>query len=366
MYFCLSDGFHRAPQVESLSMAARGLFATLASWVGGELYETPGYDRTFDKRRVRMLGGTPKQLRELADTGLITEVSDGVWRINESRRVGGFDPVVFKNPDKVRAGRKGGLASHGTRSEQQWESASSGNEADREAKPKQNKGFASNLLQAEHEADTQADGEQTAGTSPSRTQADDESASGSASKLLGVCPNPQVAGTISSPNPSTPPGQADDKQAATMNDLEARILADPLAAIAGAYPKGRVGRRDQAEAAWESIAGSVDPKRMLGAAIRYARACDQDPTLRRQTPSLAKWLTQRRWEEWLPEPTPAPTVRRHEHSWNCEHVRQAMKDRENQLSHERQGYAPSEWMTACQETADRLNQQETETTKETR
>ncbi|MBW3081993.1 hypothetical protein [Bifidobacterium phasiani] len=360
MYFCLSDGFHRAPQVESLSMAARGLFATLASWVGGELYETPGYDRTFDKRRVRMLGGTPKQLRELADTGLIAEVSDGVWRINESRRVGGFDPVIFKNPDKVRAGRKGGLASHGARSEQDWETASSGNEADREAEPKQNKGSASNLLQA----DNQADGEQTAGTSPSRTQADDESASGSASNLLGVCPNPQVAGTISSPNPSQPPGQAAAERTATMDELEARILADPLAAIAGAYPKGRVGRRDQAETAWESIAGSVDPRRMLGAAIRYTRACDQDPTLRRQTPSLAKWLTQRRWEEWLPEPTPTPVIRRHEHSWNCEHVQQAMKGRETQYSHERQGYAPSEWMTACQDYADKLNQ--TETTKETR
>lgn len=363
MYFCLSDGFHRAPQVESLSMAARGLFATLASWVGGELYETPGYDRTFDKRRVRMLGGTPKQLRELADAGLITEVSDGVWRINESRRVGGFDPVVFKNPDKVRAGRKGGLASHGARSEQQWESASSGNEADREAKPKQNKGFASNLLQADSQADHEADRERTASTSPSRTQADDESASVSASNLLGVCPNPQVAGTISSPNPSAPPGQADGKQAVTMSELEARILADPLAAIAGAYPKGRVGRRDQAETAWESIAGSVDPKRMLGAAIRYSRACDQDPTLRRQTPSLAKWLSQGRYRDWLPEPTSTPAPRAHEHTWNCEHVQQAMQPHEGEYDHRRDGFQPSAWMSACQKMADQLNN---ETRKEDR
>ena len=30
--FCLSDGFHRSPQVENTSMAARGLWVTLACW----------------------------------------------------------------------------------------------------------------------------------------------------------------------------------------------------------------------------------------------------------------------------------------------------------------------------------------------
>lgn len=363
MYFCLSDGFHRAPQVESLSMAARGLFATLASWVGGELYETPGFDGTFDRRRVRMLGGTPKQLRELTDAGLLAEVSDGLWRIDESRRVGGFDPVIFRNPDKVRAGRKGGLASHGFGSGQHRADASSENEANHEAKPKQDKGSASNLLQADYEADGEQTMERTPGTTPSGRQADDESASPSATDVLGVCQNPQVAGTISSPNPSTRPGQADPDQAVDMSRVEGRIRADPLAAIAGAYPKGRVGRRDQAQAAWETLAGDVDPTRMLGAAIRYSRACDQDPTLRRQTPSLAKWLSQGRYRDWLPEPTSTPAPRAHEHTWNCEHVQQAMQPHEGEYDHRRDGFQPSAWMSACQKMADQLNN---ETRKEDR
>ena len=34
--FCLSDGFHRSPQVENTSMAARGLWVTLASWTAAK------------------------------------------------------------------------------------------------------------------------------------------------------------------------------------------------------------------------------------------------------------------------------------------------------------------------------------------
>ena len=58
--FCLSDGFHRSPQVENTSMAARGLWVTLASWTAGEAYErgAGGAGIVFDRRRVRMLGGT--------------------------------------------------------------------------------------------------------------------------------------------------------------------------------------------------------------------------------------------------------------------------------------------------------------------
>ncbi|MEE0654399.1 MAG: helix-turn-helix domain-containing protein [Bifidobacterium criceti] len=46
----------------------------------------------------------------------------------------------------------------------------------------------------------------------------------------------------------------------------------------------------------------------------------------------------------------------HRHRWNCEHVKALMGPHEGEYSHERAGgIGASEWMLACQETADRLN-----------
>lgn len=46
----------------------------------------------------------------------------------------------------------------------------------------------------------------------------------------------------------------------------------------------------------------------------------------------------------------------HRHRWNCEHVTAIMGPHEGEYSHERAGgIGASEWMLACQETADRLN-----------
>lgn len=51
-------------------------------------------------------------------------------------------------------------------------------------------------------------------------------------------------------------------------------------------------------------------------------------------------------------PLPVP----HRHRWNCEHVKAIMGPHEGEYDHERAGgIGASEWMLACQETADRLN-----------
>ena len=63
-----------------------------------------------------------------------------------------------------------------------------------------------------------------------------------------------------------------------------------------------------------------------------------------------------------PTATPAthhPTPTKHRHTWDCEHVKAIMKPHETDYSHERDnGFAPSDWMTACMTQADRLNQTE--------
>lgn len=52
--------------------------------------------------------------------------------------------------------------------------------------------------------------------------------------------------------------------------------------------------------------------------------------------------------------TPEP----HRHTMTCEHVQAIMGPEEHLYNHERNGFAPSEWMRACQEQADILNRQE--------
>ena len=52
--------------------------------------------------------------------------------------------------------------------------------------------------------------------------------------------------------------------------------------------------------------------------------------------------------------TPEP----HRHTMTCEHVQAIMGPEEHLYNHERNGFAPSEWMRACQAQADILNRQE--------
>lgn len=52
--------------------------------------------------------------------------------------------------------------------------------------------------------------------------------------------------------------------------------------------------------------------------------------------------------------TPEP----HRHTMTCEHVQAIMGPEEHLYNHERNGFAPSEWMRACQAQADILNRKE--------
>ncbi len=52
--------------------------------------------------------------------------------------------------------------------------------------------------------------------------------------------------------------------------------------------------------------------------------------------------------------TPEP----HRHTMTCEHVQAIMGPEEHLYNHERRGFAPSEWMRACQAQADILNRKE--------
>lgn len=364
--FCLSDGFHRAPQVENTSMAARGLWGTLASWTAGEAYErgANGPDIVFDRRRVRMLGGTARQLAELETAGLVEPAGDGRWRIAESRRTGGYGMDVFKDPAKVRAGRKGGLASHGQRPERGWLDASSENDENREAEPKQGNGSASTLLQADAEQ-----GESDApSTPPSSVQADDEQKPSDASSGGQAPAKPQVAGTIPTPTPPAAhgqaPGQAAGQAAGVRVDLDAaataldrRIDREPERLIAETYrPTGGDPDRNR-RAVRQTIDAGLDPKRLYAAVLAHTRAIDNGDLRSGSEPRLARWLETGAYRPWLPEPASVPE-RRHEHTWNCRHVRAIMHPKESSYSHQRQGWAPSPWMSACQECADRLNREE--------
>lgn len=55
-------------------------------------------------------------------------------------------------------------------------------------------------------------------------------------------------------------------------------------------------------------------------------------------------------------PTPPTHVTApHEHTWTCEHVQSLIAPHEAEYDHERDGFAPSAWMQACNHLADLLN-----------
>lgn len=57
---------------------------------------------------------------------------------------------------------------------------------------------------------------------------------------------------------------------------------------------------------------------------------------------------------------PEPASTRHTHRWDCAHVLDLMRPHEADYSHERDGWAPSEWMLALEAAAVELNRQEAE------
>lgn len=346
-------------------MAARGLFATVASWVGGELYERPGFDGVFDRRRCRMLGGTPKMVAELVAAGLFEQVEGG-YRIVESRRVGGFDGSVFKNPDKVRAGRKGGLARSRRSRGEAWPEADA--QAERQAESEQTVTVASgenpSFLEAESKRDNasasillQADGKQNGGN-----------AQAAASSRRQATSKPQMAGTIPTPTPSAAgsgarPRAVSGSGAVAVADViaeaEHAIDRDPFNLCWQTY-RPMAGTKTGAETAFHAVVeAGVTPRRLYGAILSHNRSVEQGDEPARSQPSLQHWLERGGYKPLLPpDTTPKPRV--HTHSWNCRHVQAVMRPHEGEYDHQRQGFEPSAWMTACQTKANQLNHEESQ------
>lgn len=78
MWFKIDDGFHDHPKVLSLSMAARGLWASAGSYAGRHLT-----DGKITSREVRLLGGTKTQIAALVDAGLWDDLGGGQYQFHD-------------------------------------------------------------------------------------------------------------------------------------------------------------------------------------------------------------------------------------------------------------------------------------------
>lgn len=70
-WFKVDDGFYDHPKIETLSMAARGLWVTAATWCAKQLT-----DGVIPAAKVRKLGGTKAQIHALIKAGLWIEMRD--------------------------------------------------------------------------------------------------------------------------------------------------------------------------------------------------------------------------------------------------------------------------------------------------
>lgn len=101
----LDDGFWVNPKVVTAGNAAAGAFARMLSYCGNQ--DTDGHIPTDIARFI----GTPKQLRELSEAGLIEQTPNG-WLIPDYLE---FNPsraeVEAKRKARSEAGKRGGKRS---------------------------------------------------------------------------------------------------------------------------------------------------------------------------------------------------------------------------------------------------------------
>lgn len=67
-WFKVDDSFYDHPKIESLPMAARGLWVTAGTWCAKQLT-----DGVISAKKVRAIGGTKAQIRALVESGLWVE-----------------------------------------------------------------------------------------------------------------------------------------------------------------------------------------------------------------------------------------------------------------------------------------------------
>ena len=289
---------------------------------------------------MRDLRGTRRQVDELLDAGMIEDAArPGRWIVVEAATLMKFTGANGElRAKRAAAGRAGGLASARSRRSKTEASASSKPEANA---PQQNEADDSSKPEANGSSKTEASASsKPEANAPQQNEADDSSkpeANGSSKTEASASSKPEASASqqneatghtipnpsLTTPNPSatktgpdaTAGHQSDttpDTRAATMADAEARIRADPLQAIAGAYPKpgpmGKPAYRERARKALGQALTDATPETLYGAALAYAKAVDNGDMPLRYAPLLANWLTGE-WRSWTPQDRPR------DHEW---------------------------------------------------
>ena len=321
----IDDGLNHNPQTRpgAVGNTALGLWVRLCVFTAEQM-RYPAFDGAFDLATVRDLRGTRRQIDELLDAGMIEDAArPGRWIVVEAATLMKFTGANGElRAKRAAAGRAGGLASARSRRSKTEASASSKpeanapqqNEADDSSKPEAN---GSSKTEASASSKPEANGssktEASASSKPEASASQQNEATGH------TIPNP----SLTTPNPSatktgpdaTAGHQSDttpDTRAATMADAEARIRADPLQAIAGAYPKpgpmGKPAYRERARKALGQALTDATPETLYGAALAYAKAVDNGDMPLRYAPLLANWLTGE-WRSWTPQDRPR------DHEW---------------------------------------------------
>lgn len=352
--FAIDDIFHSDSDVLDVledrnGLAAIGVFTLLGSNCGREMYtHADSFDGGFDLNRVRRVAGNvtvakAKSLVALLETHrLIEPFGDGRWRIccrAGLAQYGGMqhpkqpktaEEIADLHAKRAAAGKRGGVAS----GEAKRSKTDSGTAKQDEANSvKQNEANAKQFASPLREAN-----EESSHTIPSHTIPLTPTPSAAEAEANAVA----VAGVIA--------------------DTEHAIDRDPFGLCWSTY-RPMAGTRTGAEAAFHAVIESgVTPRRLYGAILSHNRSIETGGEPARSQPSFQHWLKRGAYKPLLP-PDTTPKQRIHTHSWNCEHVQRLMKPHESEYDHQRQGYEPSEWMLACQQQANQLNNQQ-ETSKE--
>lgn len=260
-WFMVDDGVYDAPQTEDIPLAAMGLWVKAGSYVGRQMRDKD-YDGTFDMRRLRKLGGTPKLVAECVAAGLFTQTDTGVYAIVQATNLCKFAGGADLSSKRSEAGRKGGKASgRARRSKAEANTIPETDASDEANASSKNEANASRLVEAK-------------GTIPNHTD------------------------PLTSPNPSRPGSK---QTLVSIAEAEARALEDPFETAWNAYPR-HTGSKTEAEKAWnlaiQGVAGRppADPKQLIGSVIAYSKTIDEP----KYAPNMSRWLRQGAYTDTMP------------------------------------------------------------------
>lgn len=281
-WFMVDDGVYDAPQTEDVPLAAMGLWVKAGSYVGRQMRDKD-YDGTFDMRRLRKLGGTPKLAAQCVAAGLFEQVGADSYVIVQAANLCKFAGGADLSGKRSEAGRKGGKASGRARRSKAEANDNAETAANDEANASsKNEANASRLVEAK-------------GTIPNHTD------------------------PLTSPNPS---GPGSKQTLVSIAEAEARALADPFTTAWNAYPKHTGSRREAEKAFAEAITGhdgmpAVTEAQLIGAVIAYSHTIDSP----QYTPNMSRWLHNGGYLDHLPKPPkPRYTWGQCDEQWLQEHI----------------------------------------------